>query len=106
MKSINNFLSNGANKKKNEENVYTEYESYNSVSNQISKDSHCMLRQSTPNRSDKKRSLSKGKGLSVMQTHHNCFTSNIRHWKAPKAVNITQPIEFNRTALIRRNDGN
>lgn len=98
------MLSHSQKKNDNDENLLA-VDSYNSVSSQIPRSSLGMLRESTPNRPDNnRRSLSKGKGLSVMQVHHNCFTSNVRNWKAPKAVNISQPIEFNRTTIIRRGE--
>lgn len=49
---------------------------------------------------EKKRSVSKGKGLSVMQVN-GLLHSNLKKAYG-KAVNISQPSDFNRTTFIRR----
>lgn len=46
--------------------------------------------------------MSKGKGLSLMQINNTFTTSYCGQSKAPRAVNICTPMEFYRTAIIRR----
>ncbi len=49
-----------------------------------------------------KRSLSKGKGLTLIQINNTLNTSTMGHNKVPRAVNICSPMEFNRTTFVRR----
>jgi hypothetical protein len=66
-----------------------------------------MSRAGTPSkdsRDGRRKSTSKGKGLSLMQMNNTFSTWGSQPAKSIKAVNICHPVEFNRTHIFGRDD--